>query len=67
MERHYVHLSADPETAVKVGRRHGRPVLFTVDAARMAGDGLLFYRSENGVWLTDAVPPQYLKSKIDHT
>jgi RNA:NAD 2'-phosphotransferase (TPT1/KptA family) len=33
----------------------------------MAGDGLLFYRSENAVWLTDAVPPQYLKSKIDHT
>jgi putative RNA 2'-phosphotransferase len=67
MERHYVHLSADPETAVKVGRRHGRPVLFTVDAARMAGDSLLFYLSENGVWLTDAVPPQYLKRTIDHT
>jgi putative RNA 2'-phosphotransferase len=33
----------------------------------MAGDGLLFYRSENGVWLTDAVPPQYLKRTIDHT
>ena len=67
MSRQYVHLSADPETAVKVGRRHGRPVLFTVDAARMAGDGLLFYRSENGVWLTDTVPPQYLKRTIDHT
>jgi len=63
MGRQYVHLSADPDTAVKVGRRHGRPVLFTVDAVRMAGDGLLFYRSENGVWLTDAVPPQYLKKR----
>ena len=60
MGRQYVHLSADPDTAVKVGRRHGRPVLFTVDAARMVGDGLSFYRSENGVWLTDAVPAQYL-------
>ena len=67
MGRQYVHLSADPDTAVKVGRRHGGPALFTVDAARMAGDGLLFYRSENGVWLTDAVPPQYLKRTIDHT
>ena len=66
MSRQYVHLSADPDTAMKVGRRHGRPVLFTVDAARMAGDGLLFYRSENGVWLTDSVPPQYLKRTIDH-
>ena len=67
MGRQHVHLSADPDTAMKVGRRHGRPALFTVDAARMAGDGLLFYRSENGVWLTDAVPPQYLKRTIDHT
>ena len=49
MGRQYVHLSADSDTAMKVGRRHGRPVLFAVDAARMAGDGLLFYRSENGV------------------
>lgn len=60
MSRQYVHLSADTETAVKVGRRHGRPVVFRVDAARMAADGLRFYRSENGVWLTNAVPPQYL-------
>ena len=61
MGRQYVHLSADADTAVKVGRRHGRPVLFTVDAARMTSDGLLFYRSENGVWLTDAVPARYLR------
>ena len=63
MGRQYVHLSADPETAVKVGRRHGRPVLFTVDAARMVSDGLLFYCSENAVWLTDAVPVKYLKKR----
>ena len=61
MGRQYVHLSADPETAVKVGKRHGKPVLFTVDAARMVVDGLLFYRSENGIWLTDVVPVRYLK------
>lgn len=64
MGRQYVHLSADPETAVKVGRRHGKPILFTLDAARMVSDGLLFYCSENGVWLTDAVPVQYLKKSI---
>ena len=63
MGRQYVHLSADPDTAVKVGKRHGRPVVFAVDAARMSGDGLLFYRSENGVWLADAVPVQYLKTE----
>jgi putative RNA 2'-phosphotransferase len=26
----------------------------------MARDGHEFYRSDNGVWLTDQVPPEYL-------
>ncbi len=60
MRRHHVHLSADPDTARAVGARHGRPVIFTVDAAAMAQAGRLFFRSDNGVWLTDAVPPEFL-------
>jgi putative RNA 2'-phosphotransferase len=60
MSRHHVHLSADVETARKVGARHGRPVVLVVDAAAMARDGQLFYRSDNGVWLADEVPAQYL-------
>ena len=60
MERHHVHLSADQQTAVKVGSRHGRPVVFAVDAEAMARDGHVFYRSANGVWLTDSVPAAYL-------
>lgn len=56
MDRHDVHLSADRETAVKVGSRRGKPVVLTVDAARMAEEGHLFYRTENGVWLTEHVP-----------
>ena len=59
--RHHVHLSPDRETATRVGARHGRPVVFTVDAAAMAADGHSFYVSANGVWLTDAVPPRYLR------
>ncbi|GLY63603.1 RNA 2'-phosphotransferase [Amycolatopsis taiwanensis] len=58
--RHHVHLSSDVETATTVGRRHGRPVVLLVDAGRMHADGHVFYRSDNGVWLTDAVPPHYL-------
>lgn len=58
--RHHVHLSGDQETAVAVGRRHGRPVVLRVDARRMQEDGQVFYRSANGVWLVDAVAPQYL-------
>lgn len=58
--RQHVHLSADEETAVAVGTRHGRPAVLRVDAARMHADGHVFHRSENGVWLTDAVPARYL-------
>jgi putative RNA 2'-phosphotransferase len=61
-DRHHVHLSAETETAVKVGQRHGKPFVFEVDAAKMCADGHLFFISENGVWLTDSVPPQYLIS-----
>ncbi|AUG80324.1 RNA 2'-phosphotransferase [Kitasatospora sp. MMS16-BH015] len=60
MSRQDVHLSADRETAVRVGSRHGRPVVLLVDTAAMAAAGHVFRLSENGVWLTDAVPPAYL-------
>lgn len=60
MRRHHVHLSPDTDTARRVGMRHGRPSIFSVDAARMAADGHVFYVSENGVWLTDSVPARYL-------
>ena len=60
--RHHVHLSADIGTAHRVGaRRTGAVLVLTVDAQAMADDGHLFYRSANGVWLTDAVPPRYLR------
>jgi putative RNA 2'-phosphotransferase len=60
-QRHHVHLSADTETALKVGQRHGKPVVLTVKAAAMHAAGQVFYLSANGVWLTDAVPPAYLE------
>ena len=47
--RLYVHLSPDQETAEKVGRRHGKPVIYLVDAGHMHRDGYLFYLSANGV------------------
>ena len=58
--RLYVHLSADYDTAIKVGARHGTPVIYTVDATKMYEDGYKFYRSVNGVWLTKEVPTRYL-------
>lgn len=61
MSRHHVHLSLDVDTARKVGMRHGKPIIFTIDAAQMHRDGYTFYVSSNGVWLVDAVPPRYLR------
>ncbi|HET9141037.1 RNA 2'-phosphotransferase [Actinophytocola sp.] len=60
MARHDVHLSADIETARRVGARRGRPVILTVDAARMSAAGHAFRRSANGVWLTATVPPDFI-------
>lgn len=59
--RLYVHLSADTETAVKVGSRHGKPVVYEVLSGEMERDGYLFYQSVNGVWLTKQVPVKYLR------
>jgi putative RNA 2'-phosphotransferase len=60
-QRHHVHLSADKDTALKVGRRHGKPFIFEVLADQMFADNFEFFVSENGVWLTDSVPSNYLK------
>ncbi|PRX92392.1 RNA 2'-phosphotransferase [Allonocardiopsis opalescens] len=65
MRRHDVHLSADPATALRVGARHGAPVVLRVDAAAMHADGREFRVSDNGVWLTAAVPPRYLRRLAD--
>ncbi len=65
--RHHVHLSSDPETAQSVGARHGKPVVLVVHAGDMHAAGHTFYRSENGVWLTDHVPPKYLAGLTEDT
>ncbi len=60
-KRHHVHLSDERDTAEKVGQRRGRPIVLTVRAADMVQDGLAFFKSANGVWLTDHVPVQYIE------
>jgi putative RNA 2'-phosphotransferase len=59
--RTHVHLSADEATAVNVGQRHGRPVVLRVAAGALHRAGHPFYRSDNGVWLTAAVPPEHIE------
>jgi putative RNA 2'-phosphotransferase len=65
--RHAVHLSKDVDTATRVGARHGQPLVLVVDAARMHADGYVFSCSDNGVWLTQHVPPMYLGQQCPHS
>jgi putative RNA 2'-phosphotransferase len=60
-QRHHVHLSPDPQTATTVGQRRGRPVVLTIRSGDMHRQGHVFYRSANGVWLVDHVPPEFIQ------
>jgi len=60
-KRHHVHLSDNRETAINVGSRYGLPMVLTIASERMNKDGHLFFRSENGVWLTEYVPVDYIE------
>lgn len=59
-ERHHVHLSAARDVAELVGSRRGRALILTVRARAMAAAGFQFFRSDNGVWLTEHVPPSFI-------
>ena len=61
-DRMYVHLSADLNTAEKVGLRHGKVYIFQINTKKMYSDGIKFYLSENGVWLVDYIDPKYFIS-----
>ena len=60
-KRLHVHLSSNHSTAAAVGKRHGSPVVLEVDSLAMYNNGHIFYLSENGVWLTESVPVEYLR------
>ncbi len=59
-KRHHVHLSTDKTSAIQVEKRHGEPVLFAIAPKKLQHSGYIFYLSDNGVWLTELVPAQYL-------
>ena len=63
--RIYVHLSVDIQTAYQVGKRHGQPIVYRIDATAMHQDGYSFYLSKNGIYLTKFVPLQYLHREND--
>ena len=59
--RHHVHLSSDISTALKVGQRHGKPVILEVQSSEMHENHFQFFLSDNGVWLSHNIPAKYLK------
>lgn len=65
MNRNYVQLSSDKKTAIDVGKRHGEPVILIIDTKKMCDDGIVFYLSNNNVWLTEFVDKKYIKN-IDY-
>jgi len=60
-KRQHVHLSKEIATAIAVGKRHGKVVILEIETKKMFESGYKFYLSENGVWLTDVVPVEYIK------
>lgn len=64
MSRQHVHLSDDVATARNVGKRHGSPEILVIDAVSMHKDGFKFFKSNNGVWLTDNVPKKYILQNL---
>lgn len=59
--RQYVHLTEDNKTAIATGTRYGKPVVLTIDSLVMHNDGIAFFQADNGVWLTEQVPSNYIE------
>lgn len=60
MSRQQVHLSSNKDTALKTGARKGKPVALVIRTEDMHDAGYKFYLADNGVWLTDFVPPEFI-------
>lgn len=61
MNRQHVHLTDDIDTAKNVAnRRPGESVILKINSGLMYFNGDKFFKSENGVWLTDNVPIKYI-------
>lgn len=61
MNRQYVHLSSDEETAQIVGsRRKGKLVILKVKAKDAYIDFIQFYKEQNGIWLSEPIPSKYI-------
>ncbi|MBR6758624.1 MAG: RNA 2'-phosphotransferase [Bacteroidaceae bacterium] len=62
--RNFVHLADSTQTALHVGSRHGNPIIMIIDTSSMIEEGYKFYKAQRGIWLTDCVPPEYLRELL---
>lgn len=67
MNRNYVQLSNDLDTAESVGSRHGKSIILLIDTKKMEEDNIKFYLSANNVVLTDYVHPKYIKGYASYS
>lgn len=63
MSRVQVHLSESKENALNIGKRHGNPIVLIIDTNEMVKEGFTFFKSGDGVWLTNDIPIKYIKNK----
>lgn len=62
MGRQYVHLSIDVESAYTVGRRRTKnPTILKVFAQESYKAGIKFYEENDGIWLSDAIPAEFIE------
>src|SRR5262249_28088765 len=62
IKRQFVHLSPDRRTAREVGRRRDQePVILAIDGHAAHEAGIQFYPRGKGIWLSDPIPPQFLR------
>jgi putative RNA 2'-phosphotransferase len=64
MSRQQVHLSRGIRPAHDAGEKHGKPIILEISSNVMHNHGHQFFLSENGVWLTESVPPDYLTRRF---
>ncbi|MCF3126039.1 RNA 2'-phosphotransferase [Acinetobacter soli] len=60
MDRQYVHLTENKDTALSVGTRYGKPEILIINALKMHNSGFNFFQAENGVWLVKHVPVDFI-------
>ena len=65
MHRHYVHMSINKHDALEVAKRKDKQIVLLKVLSKNAHEqGVLFYKGNEKVWLTNHVPPMFLLKVI---